>query len=124
MEVALEDSVLNPVETHVHGFGHFLSDAFVGDANGGGIINLDRGGGLGMPHFNERGAYGNSGLAIEKEGAIFRFSSGGHDIAQNFAEHMYKTIEEGRVVRKGERGRIGVAEEVDSTGSTAGFGNR
>jgi hypothetical protein len=40
-ELALLDSVADPVEAHVYGFGSTLFDCFVGDASGACIFGLD-----------------------------------------------------------------------------------
>ena len=40
MEVALADSVAQPVEAHVHRLGHFLFDCFVDDACGTFVVKL------------------------------------------------------------------------------------
>jgi hypothetical protein len=39
----LADAILDPIETHVHGFGSFLFDCFVGEADGGRVVGLQRG---------------------------------------------------------------------------------
>ena len=41
-DLALLDSISDPVEPHVHGFGAFRLDGFVGDAFGCGVVGLDR----------------------------------------------------------------------------------
>jgi hypothetical protein len=43
--------VLDPIESHLHGFGFLLFDLFVGKTVGGGVVNLYRGGWLGVSHF-------------------------------------------------------------------------
>ena len=46
-------AVLDPVEAHVDGFGSFLFDGFVGEPHRCSVVDLDRGGRLGMAHFVE-----------------------------------------------------------------------
>ena len=52
-ELLLAFAVLDPVEAHVDGFGSFLFDGFVGEPHRGSVVDLDRGGRLGMAHFVE-----------------------------------------------------------------------
>ena len=49
-EMVLGDSVLNPPEAHVHGFGPFLFYQAVGKASGYGIVRHDVCGRLGVAH--------------------------------------------------------------------------
>ncbi len=51
--VSLSHTVLNPIPAHVHGFGPFLLHGAIGKTVGGGVIDLDWGGPLGMPQFFE-----------------------------------------------------------------------
>ena len=53
LELFLLDSVLNPVETHINGFGAALFDGFVGDTGSGGVVDNNAGGWLGMSQFFE-----------------------------------------------------------------------
>ena len=50
VELVLVDSVLDPVESHVHGFGSALLDGVVGYAVCDGVIGAHGGWWLGMPH--------------------------------------------------------------------------
>ena len=75
IEHTLADSVTQPVESHVHGFGLLLLDGVVGNAHCGGIVCLDGGGSLGLVHFLEGGADGDCFLAIEEDGCNFSFGS-------------------------------------------------
>lgn len=52
-EMALANTILDPVEAHVHCFGFALTDSSVGDARGSRIVSLNRRGRLGMSHFGE-----------------------------------------------------------------------
>ena len=53
MEVALPDPVTEPVEAHVHCFGHLLSDGFVGESGGALVVELERRGALWVSEFVE-----------------------------------------------------------------------
>ena len=81
MELVLLDSILDPMESHVHCLGHFLFDAFVGYADCCGIVYLYWGGRLRMIHFNQSGAYWNPCLAVKKKRSVFCFGGRCHDIA-------------------------------------------
>jgi hypothetical protein len=50
-ELALLGSVADPIEPHVHGAGALLLDGAVDDSVCCGVVDLDRGSWLGMPHF-------------------------------------------------------------------------
>ena len=41
LKLALLDSVLNPIESHIEGFGEFLTHGRVEDAGGGRIVIVD-----------------------------------------------------------------------------------
>jgi hypothetical protein len=45
-ELALTDTVTNPVEAHVNGFGSFLFNRIVGNAGSGAVVGLDGSGRL------------------------------------------------------------------------------
>ena len=47
-ELALLDTVFEPVESHVDGFGAFLLDCVIGDALSTSVVSLDRSWWLGM----------------------------------------------------------------------------
>jgi len=74
IELFVQDSVLDPVETHVNSLGTFLFDSVIGNACGRGVVSLERGGWLGMPHFIESVSDGHGFSSIEKECPKFSFS--------------------------------------------------
>ena len=41
LKLALLDSILDPIKTHIEGFGEFLSHGGVEDTSGGGVIIVD-----------------------------------------------------------------------------------
>ncbi len=47
----IDAAILQPMETHIHGFGTFWLHLFVDDAFGSGIVNLKGGGRLFVSHF-------------------------------------------------------------------------
>ena len=49
--VALADTILYPIEAHIHGFGLALAGGTVGDAGCAGVVSLDWSGGLLATHF-------------------------------------------------------------------------
>ena len=78
-ELLLGLSILDPVEAHVDGFGSFLFDGFVGESDGGGVVDLHGGGRLGMTHFDECRSDGDGFLAVEESGSYFGLGGGRHD---------------------------------------------
>lgn len=73
MILALLDSVLEPVEPHVNSFGAMLFDCVVEDAIGTGIVNLERGGWLGMTELEEGLPDRHSVLGIDECCSSFSF---------------------------------------------------
>ena len=65
-ELSLLDSILDPIEAHINGFGSFLFDGLVGKASSHCVINLDWGWWLRMAHFDESGTEDFGGLAVDK----------------------------------------------------------
>ena len=55
-ELSEADSVANPIEAHVNGFGLFLLDCVIDNLLGACIVSLDWGSRLRMAHFVEGGA--------------------------------------------------------------------
>jgi hypothetical protein len=86
-ELSLADTVTNPVKSHVHGFGSFLFDGIVGDAQCSAIVSSYGHGSLGMSKFFERDTFWYGFLAIDKETCKFGFGSasqnGFEDLAWN-----------------------------------------
>jgi hypothetical protein len=64
----LSDAVLDPVETHVHGFGAFLLDGVIGNSTGSAVVGDKKW--LGMAELaagdTDRGAF----FAVVKEAAL------------------------------------------------------
>ena len=114
-ELALANSVLDPVEAHVDGFGSLLLDGAVCEAHCSGVVHLHGCGRLRVSEFNQGSANWESLLAVEKCASDFGFSGGGHDELDNFGK-----AEDGAI----EHGLCGVvdlvAEEVVTACATAG----
>ena len=78
-ELALADSISNPIESHVHCFGSFGFNSVVGDAFGDCVVGLNWGwAGLRMAHFGKDGATVCSFLSIDVECACLCFGSRAH----------------------------------------------
>ena len=65
-----------------------------------------------MIHFHEGSSDWYCGLAIEKEGVIFGFRSGCHNVAQYFAQHKDECIDNGGVFVEGGVVRFGITKEI------------
>ena len=74
-ELFLCDAVLDPIKSHVHGFGSFLLQFHVGEADSSCVIDFNRRGRLWMAHFFKGVAKGDGGFGVVKEGTAFCFSS-------------------------------------------------
>ena len=88
-ELALGNSILEPVELHVDCFGADLFDTFVGDAVGGGVGIGDGRGRLWMAHIDEVCAEYGDVLGVMEQGANFGFSSMGHDFLEDGVDGVY-----------------------------------
>ena len=78
--VSLADTILYPIEAHVHVFGLALAGGPVGDDNGAGVVSLNRSGGLLAAHLSQGNAQGGNVFGIVKKAGEFSFGGGGHDI--------------------------------------------
>ena len=67
---------MDPVKAHVNGFQPFLFDGVVCKTFGGGVIDMDGSGRLGMSEFGKGGKNGDSLLAVEEGGSDFGFRGG------------------------------------------------
>ena len=56
-----------PPEAHVRGFEHLFHHGFFGDSNGGGVVALDRQGGLRPAHLHEGVLKGYHGFGADEE---------------------------------------------------------
>lgn len=92
-KLAILDAVLEPIETHVYGFGALLFDSVIEDAPGHAVVGGDDSGGLGPSHFAESDSEWNSSLGIEEGGAGLGLSCGTEDIAHDACENMEGPIE-------------------------------
>ena len=97
--LALFDSVLEPVEAHVYGFGAALLDSVREDAVSDCIVCFEGSGWLGMAKFNEGLSDGASILSGHEGGSGLGFRGGGDNWANLAAEDVDGTIVSGRVMR-------------------------
>ena len=72
-KIFLADSVLYPIESHIHGFGFALFYSSIGDSGGVGIVVLDGHGRLGMSHFSKCESKHSTVLGVVEEAAGFGF---------------------------------------------------
>jgi hypothetical protein len=87
-EVALLDSIADPVKAHVNCFGSALFDCFVGNASGAGTVGLDWCGSLRMVHFLKCNAERETVASVVEYGAEFCFSGGRHDVPHDGANSV------------------------------------
>ena len=84
MEVVLGDPILDPIESHVHGFGPFDFGPSVGKPIRGGIIcGYSSRACLVPAHFPEDVSNVGGLLTVMEEGPDFGLSGGGHDVAHH-----------------------------------------
>jgi hypothetical protein len=73
------DTVANPVEPHVHGFGPLLFDGVVRDPAGCRVVHLDGRGALWMAHFAKGGTGDCALFAVDEEEAVYFGIRGSRD---------------------------------------------
>ena len=76
-ELVLFDSVTDPIETLVDGFGSTLFYSVVGDSSGSAVICLDDSWGLGVSHFDESCSKCSCFFAVVEQCAEFSFGCAG-----------------------------------------------
>lgn len=79
----LPDSVADPMEAHVHGFGSLLFACVVEDAMGCCVVRLDRCGRLRVAHFCQRGAKNCGVLGVVEQGSNFCFGGGCENLSHD-----------------------------------------
>jgi hypothetical protein len=92
-ELALPDTVLEPVPTHVHCFGSLLLHGPVGEAVGCRVVDLEGRWRLGMAQFQERGTDGDRVLGIEVARSDLSLGSSPDDDIDDGAERVNGAIE-------------------------------
>jgi len=92
-KLALADTIADPVEAHVNGFGSTLFDGVVDDAFGGGVVGHDGCGRLWPAHFLQSGSEHAAILGIVEQGTDFGFCGRGEDITHEIANNVKSTIE-------------------------------
>jgi len=95
-ELAIVDAILEPIETHVNGFGAFLFNSSIEDATGNTVVSCDDSGRLGPSHFMESLSEGDSGLGIDECRAGLGFGGQREDVAHDASEDMEGSIERPR----------------------------
>ena len=71
VELALGFEVLESVKMHIYGFSYFLLEGDFGEDIHGGVINLESGGGLWVPHLDEACTQRDSILGVDIGGIYF-----------------------------------------------------
>ena len=82
-ELALADTIADPMVAHVHGFGATLFDIIIGDAARDAAVSFKRCRWLLPTEFLEGSALGNGLFAVVVETSVFDFSSGGNDLLED-----------------------------------------
>ena len=113
-ELSLFNTVLEPVESHVDGFGAALLDSAIEDSIGTFVVSLDGGCRLGMAELDESLADGATNLCVVVGSSHIRFGSTAHDIPEDVDISQDGSIERGSI-------RV-ISEVVVATNSGVGFG--
>ena len=108
LELELFNSVFDPVETHINGFGAFLFECAVDDAVGSAVVSAYGCRWLGMAHFDESSSDGYGLLSIKVNSGDFGFGGRCHDVLDDFCKDEDRAIEEGT-------GMVGQIVETAST---------
>ena len=91
----LLDSVIYPIELHIHGLWFLLKKNLCCVTHCCGIVNLNICGSLFSPLSSQGGADRYSCLCVNEYGAIFHFSCWHHDVAHDFAHRYYDAVDSG-----------------------------
>ena len=113
-KLALFDAVADPIKSHVYGFGAYLFAGTIDNSAGGGVVGGNGCSRLWVSHFLECGTEDSSLFGVEKKGADFGLSGGGHYPFDDLGD-----IDNGAIEHWGFAGELAKVEV--STGSTAGF---
>ena len=92
--MVLFNSINDPVESRIDSICAFLFDGFVEETIGCAVVGLDRGRELFMAHFEKCSSDGFRILAVDEDGANFRFCSRGHYISHNEENGVYWSVGE------------------------------
>ena len=89
----MADAVANPVEAHVDGFGAFLFDGVIRNAEGGAVVRDHGSGRLGMTEFLQADSdrAGFFAIVVEKS-SEFGFGGAGQDFAHDLAQDVDGSI--------------------------------
>ena len=118
-KLPIVNAVLQPIETHVNGFGALLFDCAIDNPTRHTVVSGEGSGGLGMAHFTEGGADGHSSLGVVESSGSFSLGGRGDNVAHDAGEDMACAIESGRSTIQ----RVGMgAEKIETGGSGAGLG--
>ena len=90
--LALVDMILNPVESHVDGFGEELLDIIVGNTGSGGVVGGEGGGELWVSHFVYVIAEAGAILGFEEEPTNFGFGFQGHYVLDDGGDGVDVTV--------------------------------
>jgi hypothetical protein len=127
VELILNNTVADPVVSHVHGFGAALFYCVIGDATSSAVVCLNGRGSLRESKFSKGGADGTSFFAVVEEAACFCLGSAGDNFFHEMCDDMDGSIR-GRRRVLGSRwarwiGRAVAEEEVASyAGAAVRFG--
>ena len=112
-------AVLDPIESHINGFGSFLLYGAVCKTFRGRVVDADWSWWLRVPEFLEGSAYWHGLSDIVKSGTYFCFRGGRHHVVEDLGDSMDRTVKWG--VRERWIGRVSVfvAKEIVATEAAA-----
>jgi len=126
-ELALSNTIPEPVRAHVNGLGAALFDGGIGEPRGNFVVSLDGGSRLWVAHVGEGCPEHTGILGSVEAGSEFRFGGRGEDHGHNGAEDVDGAIAwwQGQIwagcrVVRGEG--LGEVEVTACTGPGGGFG--
>lgn len=91
-ELALSNSAFDPVEAHVDGFGSFLFDGVVGNAEGSAVVGDNDSWWLWMAKFFQADAFGARVFGIEECSSELSFGCGRDNVFEDLAGDMNGTV--------------------------------
>ena len=91
-ELALVDSVSNPIVVHIHHFHVPLFNSVVGNASSYAVVHDDDGRGLWVPHLSKGGSNGAGFFAVYVSSSNFCFCSRGDNNVNDLADDVDRSV--------------------------------
>ena len=96
----MADTILDPMEVHIHSLGALLFHGLIGKTGGGGVVNLHGCRRLGMREFLKSGADWHVVLPIKISGSDFGLGGGADHDVKDFSDIVDRYVARGDGLRR------------------------